>query len=163
IQQDSEWLPMMPATPIQPREISSKVTARETMSAPRPPYSSGTSSPNRPSSRMVATSSSGYLPDASHSLATGRICSSTNFRRVSPQRPRPHRQPKSHAALPPLSDLQRLMPPWSAPCLRPGQLDALVLPGPGEADRVPAGVRGDPDREPGGVGLDHLAAADHDA
>ena len=83
IQQDSEWLPMMPATPIQPREISSKVTARETMSAPRPPYSSGTSSPNRPSSRMVATSSSGYRPEASHSLATGRICSSTNFRRVS--------------------------------------------------------------------------------
>jgi hypothetical protein len=59
IQQESEWLPMMPATPIQPREISSKVTASETMSAPRPPYSSGTSSPNNPSSRMVATISSG--------------------------------------------------------------------------------------------------------
>ena len=59
IQQDIEWLPRMPATPIQPREISSKATASDTMSAAIPPYSSGTVSPNRPSWRMVATSSSG--------------------------------------------------------------------------------------------------------
>ncbi len=69
---------MIPAMPIQPREISSNTTASETMSAAMPPYSSGTSRPNRPIWRMVATISSGYRPSASHSLATGRICSSTN-------------------------------------------------------------------------------------
>ncbi len=73
IQHDSEWLPMIPATPIQPREISSNTTASETMSAAMPPYSSGTSRPNSPICRIVATISSGYLPDSSHSLATGRI------------------------------------------------------------------------------------------
>jgi hypothetical protein len=83
IQHESEWLPMIPATPIQPREISSNTTASETMSAAIPPYSSGTSRPNSPICRIVATISSGYLPDSSHSLATGRISASTNDRIVS--------------------------------------------------------------------------------
>ncbi len=83
IQQDSEWLPIMPATPIQPREISSNTTASETMSAAIPPYSSGTSSPKSPIWAIVATISSGYRPASSHSLATGRISESTNDRMVS--------------------------------------------------------------------------------
>src|ERR1017187_7894526 len=42
-------------------------------------------------------------------------------------------------------------------------MDATVRPGTGEADRLAVAVRRDPDREPGREGLDHHAAADHQA
>ena len=45
--------------PIQPLAISSKTSANDTMSMPRPPYSSGTVMPNRPSSFIVSTISVG--------------------------------------------------------------------------------------------------------
>ena len=56
---DSEWLPRMPAIPIQPREISSNTSAMETKSAPIPPYSSGTVIPNSPICFMESTISVG--------------------------------------------------------------------------------------------------------
>jgi len=59
IAQASEWLPRMPAMPIQPREISSKTRANETASSGLPPNSSGTVMPNRPSSFMPSTISVG--------------------------------------------------------------------------------------------------------
>ena len=59
IRQASEWLPRMPAMPIQPRAISSKTSANETGSRSRPPYSSGTVMPNRPISFMPSTISVG--------------------------------------------------------------------------------------------------------
>lgn len=68
--------------PIQPREISSKTRANDTMSAASPPYSAGTVRPNRPISRMRATISVGYRPESSHSWATGSISLATKSRRV---------------------------------------------------------------------------------
>lgn len=68
--------------PIQPREISSKTRAKDTMSAARPPYSAGTVRPNRPNSRMRVTISVGLRPDSSHSWATGSISFATKSRRV---------------------------------------------------------------------------------
>jgi hypothetical protein len=59
IQQASEWEPIVPATPIQPRAISSKTRAKETMSAPSPPYSSGTLRPNSPICFIFSTISVG--------------------------------------------------------------------------------------------------------
>ncbi len=59
IQHDNECDPRMPAIPIQPLAISSKTSAKDTMSMPRPPYSSGTVMPNRPSSFIVSTISVG--------------------------------------------------------------------------------------------------------
>ncbi len=59
IHDDSEWLPRMPAMPIQPLAISSKTIANDTMSMPRPPYSSGIVIPKRPSPFMVSTISVG--------------------------------------------------------------------------------------------------------
>ena len=53
------WVPITPLTLIQPLLNSSNMTARVAWSRPRPPYSSGIVMPNRPISRIVATSSAG--------------------------------------------------------------------------------------------------------
>lgn len=50
---------MVLTTPIQPRAISSKTSANETMSAAMPPYSSGTDSPNSPIRFILSTISVG--------------------------------------------------------------------------------------------------------
>ncbi len=55
----SECEPRIPATPIQAFEISSKTTEYETASMAMPPYSSGTSIPNRPIAFISSTISSG--------------------------------------------------------------------------------------------------------
>src|SRR5450759_3828344 len=67
----SECEPRIPATPIQALEISSNTTEYETASMAMPPYSSGTSIPNRPIAFISSTISSGYRPASSHSRATG--------------------------------------------------------------------------------------------
>ena len=59
IRQASEWLPRIPATPIQPRASSSKTRANDTGSRSRPPYSSGTVIPKRPIAAIPATISVG--------------------------------------------------------------------------------------------------------
>jgi len=70
---------MMPATPIQPREISSNTTASEDhVGRQAAVFFRHEGGRNRPILRIVRTISSGYWPDDSISLATGRICSSTN-------------------------------------------------------------------------------------
>src|SRR6266851_359842 len=67
----SECEPRIPATPIHAFEISSKTIEYETASMAMPPYSSGTSIPNRPIAFISSTISSGYWPASSISRATG--------------------------------------------------------------------------------------------
>jgi hypothetical protein len=59
IQQARECDPMIPATPIHAREISSNTIDSETRSNACPPYSSGIVIPNRPSAFIDSTISVG--------------------------------------------------------------------------------------------------------
>src|SRR3954447_21598272 len=77
-----KWVLMIPDTLIQPRAICSTTSAYVSSDSPRPPYSSGIVSPNRPSSFIPSTISVGYSSRCSSSVATGRILSSTNERTV---------------------------------------------------------------------------------
>src|SRR4051812_36462082 len=73
---------MIPDTLIQPRAISSTVSAYVSSDSPRPPYSSGIIRPKMPSSLSPSTMSVGYSSRCSSSVATGRISLSTKLRTV---------------------------------------------------------------------------------
>src|SRR4051795_8711823 len=73
---------MTPEIEIQPRESSSTIMAYVVRSRPIPPYSSGIVTPNRPSSFICSTTSSGNESSWSCFSATGMICSSTNWRTI---------------------------------------------------------------------------------
>src|SRR5215217_319472 len=72
-----------PEIEIQPRESSSTIIAYVVRSRPIPPYSSGIVTPNRPSSFICSTTSSGNESSWSCFSATGMICSSTNWWTIS--------------------------------------------------------------------------------
>src|SRR5439155_1525032 len=71
---------MTPARDIQPRHSSSITRAYVVTSRPRPPYSRGTSAPNRPRARIRSTRACGYVSACPSSGAAGRTASSTNRR-----------------------------------------------------------------------------------
>ena len=75
----TELLPITPASPSHPREISSKTMANVVVSTAAPPNSSGMFRPKRPISCICRTSSCGYSLRWSSSEATGMTSLSTNF------------------------------------------------------------------------------------
>src|SRR5579864_4022050 len=78
----TELLPITPASPNHPFEISSNTMAKVVLSMPAPPYSSGIFKPNSPICFIWATSSCGYSLRCSISEATGITSFATNFRTV---------------------------------------------------------------------------------
>src|SRR5918992_907497 len=78
-----KWVLTTPEIEIHPRESSSTIIAYVVRSRPIPPYSSGIVTPNRPSSFICSTTSSGNLSSWSNSSATGMISLSTNWRTIS--------------------------------------------------------------------------------
>src|SRR5689334_12564951 len=78
----TEWLPITPARPSQPRAISSNTIASVVVSTSAPPYCSGIFRPNRPSSFIWRISSWGYSLRCSRPEATGITSFSTNLRTV---------------------------------------------------------------------------------
>ena len=76
------WELRIPLRLIQPRQISSTMSAYVVVSSPKPPYSSGMIDPKRPISRMRSMRATGYSFACSISLATGITSFWTNSRMV---------------------------------------------------------------------------------
>src|SRR5438132_2554520 len=75
-----KWVFRIPESDIQPRDSSTPASAYVTRSRPAPPCSSGTVSPNKPSSFMPSTIFVGNSSRCSSSSATGITSRSTNSR-----------------------------------------------------------------------------------